>query len=159
MTLLGELRTRARLIVGPVLAATLFAYFAYHAVQGDRGLLAWIKLRQQVAEAGIELARIEARRDALAQRVRLMRPESLDRDLLEERVRAVLGYVGREDVVIGVGAGGRFVTGLVPSGATDPSLADGPWTDGPRTDGLVRLEPPLPVDPPATAAALRISLR
>jgi hypothetical protein len=39
MTLLGEIRVRARLIVGPVLAATVFAYFAYHAVQGDRGLI------------------------------------------------------------------------------------------------------------------------
>lgn len=111
MTLLGELRTRARQIIGPVLAATVFGYFAYHAVQGDRGLLAWIKLGQQVEEARLELTRIEMKRDALAKRVRLLHPESLDPDMLEERVRAVLGYVAKDDVMIGVGVGGGYVTG------------------------------------------------
>ncbi|HEX9809381.1 MAG TPA: septum formation initiator family protein [Alphaproteobacteria bacterium] len=107
MSLLGELRVRARHIVGPVLAASLFAYFAYHAVQGDRGLIAWLKLSQQVDEARIEAARLAETRAGLAHRVRLMSPESLDPDLLEERARAVLGYIRADEVVIapGVGAG------------------------------------------------------
>ena len=100
MTLLGHLRTRAHHIIGPVIAATVFAYFAYHAVQGDRGLLAWFKLGQQVEDARLEYERISTKREALAARVRLLQPNSLDRDMLEERVRAVLGYVHRDDVII-----------------------------------------------------------
>jgi cell division protein FtsB len=100
MTLLGHLRTRAHHIIGPVIAATVFAYFAYHAVQGDRGLLAWFKLGQQVEDARLEYEQINAKREDLAARVRLLQPGSLDRDMLEERVRAMLGYVHRDEVVI-----------------------------------------------------------
>jgi cell division protein FtsB len=100
MTLLGHLRTRAHHIIGPVIAATVFSYFAYHAVQGDRGLLAWFKLGQQVEDARLEYDRISTKREDLASRVRLLQPDSLDRDLLEERVRAMLGYVHRDEVVI-----------------------------------------------------------
>ncbi len=131
MTLLGEIRVRARLIVGPVLAATVFAYFAYHAVQGDRGLIAWIKLNQQVQEARIERDRITVRRGALAARVHYLQPATLDADLLEERTRAVLGYVHNDDMVIGKG---RRI-------ALDPVSAS-----------------PLP-RPPGSGLAVRISLR
>ncbi|MFT5539511.1 MAG: cell division protein FtsB [Alphaproteobacteria bacterium] len=112
MTLLGELKFRARHIIGPVLAATLFAYFAYHAVQGDRGLIAWIKLSQQVSELNLEHDKISARRGALAIRVKRLQPESLDADLLEERTRVMLGYVHDDDMVIGAGRGGFRFDGL-----------------------------------------------
>lgn len=104
MTLFGELRKRARQIIGPVLAATVFAYFAYHAVQGERGLLAWLKLSQQVQETEASLDRIKAKRMRLEARVRLLRPDSLDPDLLEERARATLGLAHPDDVVIYDGA-------------------------------------------------------
>jgi cell division protein FtsB len=120
MTLLGEIRVRARLIVGPVLAATVFAYFAYHAVQGDRGLIAWIKLNQQVQEARIERDRIASRRGALAARVHYLQPATLDRDLLEERTRAVLGYLHNHDMVIGKGRRIAFEPISAPPPALPP---------------------------------------
>jgi cell division protein FtsB len=140
MTLLGELRFRARHIIGPVLAATLFAYFAYHAVQGDRGLIAWIKLSQQVTELHLEHDRIAVQRGALAVRVKRLQPESLDADLLEERTRVMLGYIHGDDIVIGAGRGGfRF------GGLADP-ISTG-WA-------------PLPVRPASVRGPMvRISLR
>jgi len=137
MTLLGHLRTRAHHIIGPVIAATVFAYFAYHAVQGDRGLLAWFKLGQQVEDAHLEYERISAKREDLAARVRLLQPGSLDRDMLEERVRAVLGYVHRDDVVI-PDRSGRI-------GGTDPIAAE-------------QAPPNFAPQPVVRAHALRISL-
>ncbi|KKL88130.1 hypothetical protein LCGC14_1927810, partial [marine sediment metagenome] len=41
MGLIAELRGRARHIVGPVLVVCITGYFAYHVIQGDRGLIAW----------------------------------------------------------------------------------------------------------------------
>ncbi len=152
MTLLGEIRTRARHIVGPVLAATVFAYFAYHAVQGDRGLLAWLKLSQQVQDAQIEYDRLDAKREELARRVQLLHPESLDRDLLDERVRVMLGYVGKDDIVIGAGTGGRFVTG---------SAVKGTGEGDPVTSGAMLSEPgAVPLGPSASAAPMnRVALQ
>lgn len=100
MNLLGEVRRRARHIVGPVLGITLFAYFAYHVIQGDRGLIAWWKLSQQVETAEVEFNRIAAERAEFAHRVGLLQPQNLDPDLLEERARVTLGLVHPDDIVI-----------------------------------------------------------
>ncbi len=104
MDLLGEIRRRARHIVGPVAGITLFGYFAYHVVQGDRGLIAWLKLSQQVETAQLQYDETVARRTEFAHRVGLLQPQSLDPDLLEERARAVLGLAHPDDIIIMGGA-------------------------------------------------------
>src|SRR5258708_21745410 len=68
MSIAHEIRRRARLIVGPVLGISLCAYFAYHLVQGDRGLTAWLRLTQQVRDARTTLAAVEAERSTLERR-------------------------------------------------------------------------------------------
>ena len=119
MNLLGEIRRRARHIVGPVAAITLFAYFTYHVVQGDRGLIAWLKLSQQVETARIEYNRAVAEREEFASRVRLLQPQSLDTDLLEERARVTLGLAHPDDVV---------VMGITqPTGNGDLGVYPGNW--------------------------------
>lgn len=100
MGLIVEIRSRARHIVGPVLGICAVAYFAYHAVQGDRGLLAWINLKQRVAAARAELDEISAQRRILDHRVSLLHPETLDPDLLDERARLMLNFGYATDIVI-----------------------------------------------------------
>ena len=75
-------------------------YFGYHAIQGDRGLLTMIKLQNRISsiEAGLVVTRVEEA--GLERRVSLMRPASLDRDMLEEQARLVLNYTHANDVVI-----------------------------------------------------------
>lgn len=70
----------------------LLFYFAYHAVNGERGLLALINLTQQVEKAQNDLDLTRAERLYLEHRVQLLRPNSLDLDLLEEQARKYLGY-------------------------------------------------------------------
>lgn len=100
MDVLYALRARARQIVGPVLGFTLCAYFAYHLVEGDRGLLALWNLQTQVRDAQITLSRLQAERDPLAKRVALLQGNHIDRDFLDERVRAVLSYGAPGELVI-----------------------------------------------------------
>jgi cell division protein FtsB len=95
-----EMRRRARLIIGPVLGVSLVVYFAYHLVQGDRGLMAWMRLSQQVREAKTTLAAADAERITLERRVDLLRSEHLDRDLLDERARSQLNLIGPNETVI-----------------------------------------------------------
>jgi cell division protein FtsB len=103
MVIIQELRQRARLIALPVIAACFVAYFLYHAVQGDRGIIAWIVLNQQIREAEATLANVSAERRVLKRRVELLRPESLDPDLLEERARAVLNFARPNELIILLG--------------------------------------------------------
>ena len=78
----------------------LIAYFGYHAVQGDLGLLAYLKLTRQVEVLQAEADVIGEQRAAMEHRVALMSPNGVDPDLLDERVRYDLGYVHPDDLVI-----------------------------------------------------------
>jgi cell division protein FtsB len=100
MDLIAEIRRRARHVIGPALGLFAIGYFAYHAIHGDRGFVAWRQLEEAVAAARAELATVEAERRALDHRVGRLRPEGLDADLLEEAVRHHLGFGDPKDVVI-----------------------------------------------------------
>ena len=99
MHVFDAIRLRARVIIGPILGISLVVYFAYHLVQGDRGLIAWLRLTQQIDEARVTLAQVEAERDPLAHRVSLMR-DQLDPDLLDETARGSLNLVAGDEIVI-----------------------------------------------------------
>lgn len=100
MKVLTELRLRSRLVIGPFLGACLLVYFMYHGVQGDRGLIAYWQLTKQVNQAEKTYLNYRQRRSRMQNRVNLLSPYSLDRDMIEERVRFVLGYSKPDEIVI-----------------------------------------------------------
>jgi len=100
MAVLQEFRRRSRHVVVPVLGACVIGYFAYHTIQGDRGLLSFMRLSGEVQRAQATLDEIRAERVTLARKVSLLRRESLDLDMLEERARSVLNRVRDDEVVI-----------------------------------------------------------
>ncbi len=75
-------------------------YFAYHAVEGDYGLLALGKLQDRVASLESDLAAAQHEREGMESHVALMRPESLDRDMMDERAREALNMADAKDLVI-----------------------------------------------------------
>lgn len=95
MTILNDIRRRTRHALGPMIGAAAVAYFGFHAVQGERGLIAWWNLRKEISRAEVTLQMVSARRAELEHRVALLRPDNLDPDLLEERARFMVN-VGRE---------------------------------------------------------------
>lgn len=99
MGIFHELKLRAGQVAGPVIGISVVAYFAFHAVQGDRGLIALGKLRQDVAQLQAQVLDARAARMDLERKVLALRSESLDPDLLEERARILLGY-GRADELV-----------------------------------------------------------
>jgi len=100
MGIVRELKVRAKQITGPVIGMTVVVYFAYHAVQGDRGLLALGKLRGEVNTLQSRVVDVRDERFVLAQRVQMLRPGSIDPDLLEERARILLGYGWDKELVV-----------------------------------------------------------
>ena len=100
MGILSEIRARGRHVIGPVLGILAVGYFAYHALHGDRGLIAWRQLAERVEQAKLQVAEVRAQRLLLERRARLLRPDSLDPDMLEERARLMLNYGYDQDIVI-----------------------------------------------------------
>ncbi|MFN9356933.1 MAG: FtsB family cell division protein [Alphaproteobacteria bacterium] len=84
----------------PLLVLALVGYFSYFAVFGNHGLLRWSRLQAAVEAKQAELDKLSAERLALERRVSLMRPESVDDDMLEEQARSRLGLTEADEVVI-----------------------------------------------------------
>jgi len=100
MQLLYEVQRRSRQIVLPILGASMLFYFAYHTIQGERGLLSYLRLKQEVRKAEASLNEVRGQREVLENRVRLLQSGSLDLDMLEEQARRVLNYAHPDDLVI-----------------------------------------------------------
>ncbi|MBM3506280.1 MAG: septum formation initiator family protein [Alphaproteobacteria bacterium] len=97
---LFELRQRSRTALATLLGASAIAYFGYHAVQGDRGIEEWFRLCGQLEALQKRQVLNRTRIAALEHRVNLLREEALDRDLLDERARAVLGLARPDEIII-----------------------------------------------------------
>jgi len=80
----------------------LVVYFGVQALTGQRGLLSGHERDTLLVRREAQLAGIMEQRRDLEVRVRYLRTDSLSRDLLEERARAVLGFADPRDYVIRV---------------------------------------------------------
>ena len=101
---IGLIRTREPLrlrhFLVPLVCLIVISYFAYHAVYGQHGFIAWLSLQNRVDTLDQQLAEVRGAREQLDRQVALLRPESLDPDLLDERARATLGFANPNDIVI-----------------------------------------------------------
>ena len=100
MGALREVRRRLRHVIVPTLGAFVLGYFVVHTIEGDRGILAMMSIRQQIQHAEDTYAATHAERQRLESHVALLRANGLDHDMLDEQARRVLGLVGEKEIVI-----------------------------------------------------------
>jgi cell division protein FtsB len=81
-------------------AAAFIGYFGINAFTGNHGLRAQIDLDQQMTAVQEELRQVKAERAVWERRVALLRSDRLDPDMLDERARALLGYVDPRDLTM-----------------------------------------------------------
>ena len=103
MALLSTIKRLLKGVLVPALFLAVSGYFAWHAVHGERGLMARDKRQADIVAARAELTRSESERDAMERRVAGLRGDRLDRDQLEERARSLLNMVGRDEVIVPYG--------------------------------------------------------
>lgn len=94
---------RLRAAALPALFLACCGYFVWHAVHGERGLIARDERVQQIAEARVEQERVHAELAAMERRVQGLRGDRLDRDQLDERARQLLNMIGRDEIVVPYG--------------------------------------------------------
>ena len=97
-------RRRFRRILLPLvlygLSAAAVGFFMHNARIGERGLDAKQVLKVRIYELGRTLDEAKAEHADWDRRLALMRADEVDRDLLEERARLLLGRVNKNDLVI-----------------------------------------------------------
>lgn len=74
------------------------ANFGWHAIQGEYGVFALIQVEADARALEADLADLKADRARLENLVARLSPGYLDRDLLDERVRAVLGHMRPDEI-------------------------------------------------------------
>ncbi len=75
-------------------------YFVYHIIIGGRGIISWTILSKEVVQLEHELDEIKKSNEFLDNKVKGMRSESLDLDLLEEQAEKVLGFAYPDDTIV-----------------------------------------------------------
>ena len=78
----------------------LCLYFSYHAILGNRSLVKYYSLEKQIETLSQENTSLVTTKDSLQKKVEMMRPGTVNRDLLEEKVRQTLGYRAPGEVVL-----------------------------------------------------------
>jgi cell division protein FtsB len=82
------------------IAALVIGYFGVNAYSGNHGLRARQDLDQQIAQLSDELEGLKAERATWERRVALLRPRSIDPDMLDERARVLLNYADPRELTL-----------------------------------------------------------
>ena len=99
MNYLMNIQKRMRWAFAPALYLFAFLYVGFHTVQGNNGLLSLHDLRTDLEQVTAMAHEAREERIALEMKVGRLRADNLDKDLLDERAREVLG-LGRSDEVV-----------------------------------------------------------
>jgi|ERR1700683_1586463 len=83
-----------------VVAALLIGYFGVNAYDGNHGLRAKQDIDQQIAALTAELTLLQSERQAWERRIELLKPLSIDRDMLDEQTRERLDYTAPDELIL-----------------------------------------------------------
>ncbi len=75
-------------------------YFVYHIVIGGRGVISWTILNHEADQLESELDKLKVENEFLENKIKGMRSDSLDLDLLEEQAERIIGFCHAEDTVV-----------------------------------------------------------
>ena len=79
---------------------SLLGYFGWHGYYGPRSFDHRDALTARAGVLGAKLAAVRSEREALERKVSLMRPQSIDPDMLEELARSTLDYGKPGDLIV-----------------------------------------------------------
>jgi cell division protein FtsB len=83
-----------------IIGFCLCFYFSYHVVSGERSYLRLMSLERNIERLNDQYGVLSKERHSLENKVAMLRPGSIDPDLLDERARVVLGYQHPDEFVV-----------------------------------------------------------
>ena len=84
------------------LLGTMIAFFGFHTVAGDRGILARPQLEHKIRQAQEQLSLLQKHQSFLSHRISLMHKDGVDADILAETARSELGLFAPNDVIVSI---------------------------------------------------------
>ena len=83
-----------------MICVTLSAYFIYHSLNGRFGLTSFKETNAKTRILKNELAALRKEREQLSARVKLLKPGSIEKDMLDEQARYYLDLIHEDEIVI-----------------------------------------------------------
>jgi cell division protein FtsB len=94
-----RLKDFIKLFTKTCLVAFLVFYLSFHLINGENGLINYVKKQNELEEIDKQLAITKSKRDALHNKVNRMYSHSLDKDLLDEQYRRATGKIGENELI------------------------------------------------------------
>jgi cell division protein FtsB len=98
------IRRRLRAILFPLvlyaISGGVGGFFVWHALNGERGLKTNDEFERKIAALQEDLAQLQKERGRWAHKIDLMRGTVVDRDLLDEEARHLLGLANKDELVL-----------------------------------------------------------
>ncbi|MFZ4541141.1 MAG: FtsB family cell division protein [Rickettsiales bacterium] len=87
-------------LMKPLLWMLVAFYMGYHMMHGERGLLAMMRDKRELVQLQQDFTETKAQREKMELRVSHLRDGSLDRDLLDEQMRRMMGVMNKGEIVV-----------------------------------------------------------
>ena len=78
----------------------VIAFFGGYALLGSNGVLAWGDYSRKLEERKVQLAKLEAEKAVVANRVALLDPRRANPDLADEYIRRDLGLAHPDEIIL-----------------------------------------------------------
>ena len=92
--------SRVGLWIVPIFCVLVSVYFAHHAFKGKRGITAMDELLRQEIALQQELEDLRVEREKILTKVALLRPGTIEKDMLDEQARYHLNMLRKDELVI-----------------------------------------------------------
>ena len=83
-----------------LLFLVIIFYFIYHTLSGERGYIKMISLNKEIIQKQDLLFNLEQQRKKLDEKVKLLHPNTLNKDIIDELARGYFNLIGKDEIVI-----------------------------------------------------------
>ena len=94
------LKKKLSLFLSLVFLFLIFLYISYFLINGDRGIISYITIKNQQEELNIRLDKLNSRNDLLENRIERLQVNTIDLDYLDEKIRQNTGFINEDEIMI-----------------------------------------------------------
>ena len=94
------LKKKISLFLLLVISFFIFFYLFYFLINGDRGIISYLKVSKINHNLNINLTKLEKSNNYLIDRINRLKTNSLDLDFLDEKIRENTGFIDSDEILI-----------------------------------------------------------
>ena len=94
------LKKKISLFLLLIISFFIFFYLFYFLLNGDRGIISYLKVSKINHNLHINLTKIEQSNNYLIDRINRLKTNSLDLDFLDEKIRENTGFIDSDEILI-----------------------------------------------------------